>query len=301
MSDQLELALSRLALWRTTPPVVTPLSGGLTNHNYRVQAGDEVYVLRLGGNKTDLLGIDRHTEQAATRAAAAVGLAPEVIAFLEPEGWLVTRFIGGRLIPPEEMRQPARIAQAAAALRRVHTMAAIPGTFSPFQVVRSYTRLAQEHGVENFPPDFADLMTTMAAVEAALARHPFTPAPCHNDLLSENFLLEEATDTLRLIDWEYAGMGDPFFDLGNFAAQHRFTDAHDDGLLAAYLGAADPRAMARLKLLKCMSDFREAIWGVLQQGVSQLDFDFRGYADTYFARLRAGFGDPRLVDWMDHA
>lgn len=301
MPTQLEEALTRLPLWRETPPQVTPLAGGLTNHNYRVQAGEEVYVLRLGGHKTDLLHIDRHVEHAATLAAAAVGLAPEVIAFLEPEGWLVTRFIAGRPVPPEAMRAPERVAQIGAALRQMHALPPIGGRFSPFQVVRSYTRRAQEQGVSRFPPDFADLMTQMAEAEAALARTPFTPALCHNDLVNENILLEAGTGRLRIIDWEYAGMGDPLFDLANFAAHHFFSDADDAQLLAAYQGETGPRPVARLKLLKCMSHFREAIWGVLQQGVSQLAFDYRGYADTYFDRLRAGFSDPRLAHWMEHA
>jgi len=298
---QLAAALTRLPVWRATPPTVTPLSGGLTNHNFRVQAGDEVYVLRLGGHKTDLLHIDRQLERAATEAAATVGLAPEVIAFLEPEGWLVTRFVDGRPVPPEAMRTPERLAQVAAALRRMHALPPIAGSFSPFQVVRSYTRRAQEQGVSRFPADFADLMTQMAAVEAALARTPLTPVLCHNDLVNENILLEAATGALRIIDWEYAAMGDPLFDLANFAAHHGCDDAHDELLLTAYLGHAQPGPLARYKLLKAMSHFREAMWGTLQQGVSQLDFDYRGYTDNYFARLRAAFGDPRLAHWMDHA
>jgi len=301
MPTPLELALARIPRWQSAGLTVTALSGGLTNQNYRIQTGDEDCVLRLGGNNIELLGIDRQHEHAATLAAAAVGLAPPVVAFLEPEGWLVTRFITGRPLPPDEMRQPARIAQVAAALRLVHTLPAIPGTFSPFQVVRDYARKAHSYGVQTFPPDFADLLAHMAAVEAALARTPITPTPCHNDLLNENFLLEDGTGALRLIDWEYAGMGDPFFDLANFAAHHAFTDAHDERLLAAYQGEAGPRPLARLRLLKLMSDFREAMWGVLQQGLSQLAFDYRGYAEQYFTRLRTGFGDPRRAHWMQHA
>ncbi len=301
MPTALELALARLPQWRTNPPEVTPLSGGLTNHNYRVRAGDEDCVLRMGGNNTEALGIDRRHEHAATLAAAAVGLAPEVVAFLEPEGWLVTRFIVGRSVAKDEMREPARIEQAAAVLRRVHGLPAILGTFSPFVVVRDYTQRAHANGVRTFPADFAELLGHMAEVEAALARTPFRPAPCHNDLLNENFLLEDSTGALRLIDWEYAGMGDPFFDLANFASHHGYADEHDALLLRAYQGDAGPQAMARLKLMKVMSDFREAMWGVLQQGLSQLAFDYRGYADQYFTRLRAGFNDPRQAHWMDHA
>lgn len=298
MPPDLDSALARLQRWQGRSPAITPLTGGLTNRNYRVDVDGESFVLRLSGKDTELLGINRLAERAATAAAAGLGLAPEVVDFIEPEGWLVTRFVPGRPVAPEEMRQPNRIRQVAVALRRAHTLPPLPAAFSPFQVVRDYTRLARERGVTAFPPDFDVLLDHFSAIEAALAREPLPPCPCHNDLLNENFLADETSGRLRLLDWEYAGMGDPFFDLANFAAHHEFADEHEDLLLDAYLGDVMPRDVARLKLLKCASDFREAMWGVVQQGLSRLDFDYRAYADKYFARLRLGLAQPLVPAWL---
>src|SRR5713101_6990370 len=292
-------ALQRVPQWRGRTDLKTMrLSGGITNQNYRIDVGGKSFVLRMSGANTELLGIDRQYERAATAAAAAAGLAPEVLYFIEPEGFLLTRFIEGQAITPDEMRQPETIREVAKILQRIHALSPIPGSFSAFRVVDDYHRLAEEHRVTGWPEDFDWLLERMRAVEAAFAGDPVFPVPCHNDLLNENFLRETATGRMRVLDWEYAGMGDSYFDLANLAAQHRFSDEQDATLLEAYFGAVTPRRLARFKLMRRISDFREAMWGMLQSGISALDFDFRGYAATYFGRLRDGFHDPRVDDWL---
>jgi len=307
MKSELEHALARIPAWRERRDLqIIFLSGGITNQNYRIDAGDETFVLRLGGAKTELLGIDRANEHAATRAAAEIGIAPQVVAFLEPEGYLVTRFIRGREIPPDEMRQPETIRQVAHALRQIHALPAVRATFSPFRVVRDYDALARAHGAIAFPDNYAWLRERMAEIESRLSPHSIqgrqldaSPhALCHNDLLNGNFLRDEL-NTIRILDWEYAGMGDPFFDLANFAAHHDLDDEQIHALLAAYFGLVTPRDFAHLKLMQAMSDFREAMWGMLQQGISELDFDFRGYAEQFFEKLAARLKDARYAEWIN--
>ena len=299
MAASIEEALARVPQWRDrTDLKVSFLAGGITNKNYRVDVGGRSFVVRLSGANTDLLGIDRAHERDATVAAASAGLAPQVVYFIEPEGYLVTRFIAGQPVTPDEMRRPDTIQQLARILQRIHALPPIPGSFSPFRVVEDYRRLADEHDVTGYPDDFDWLLERLQAIEAAFGRQPSFPVPCHNDLLNENFLREAAGGSFCVLDWEYAGMGDSYFDLANLAAQHRFGDEQDHQLLAAYFGEVTPRRLARLKLMKCMSDFREAMWGMLQIGISSLDFDFRGYAGNYFERLRAGFHDPRVAGWL---
>ncbi len=116
------------------------------------------------------------------------------------------------------------------------------------------------------------------------------PLPCHNDLLNANFIDEG--DRLRIVDWEYAGMGDPFFDLGNFSVNHELPSEADEALLRAYEGQVRPARLARLSLMRVVSDFREAMWSVLQQGISNLDFDFVAYADEHFERLLESASRP---------
>lgn len=296
MALSLEEALARVSQWAGVSNLQTTLlTDGITNQNYRIDVGGESFVLRIAGANTELLGIDRYNEHAAHHAAAALGIAPEILCFIEPEGYIVSRFVAGRPVSPEEIALPENIRQVTALLRRVHAMPAIPGTFSPFRVVEDYTQTAQRYGVA-FPANFDWLLARMADIEAVFLQDPFVPCPCHNDLLNANFLND---GQIRILDWEYAGMGDRFFDLANFSVNHSFGDEQDRLLVTAYFGEATPARLARLKLMKIMSDFREAMWGMVQIGISQLDFDFREYADKHFNRMTGNFQDLRWRQWLE--
>ena len=297
-TDGLAGLLKRVPGWQGADLKITPLSGGITNRNYRIDLARESFVLRRSGANTELLGIDRRVELAATKAAAAIGLAPEVIHFIEPEGCLVTRFIPGEMLSPAEMRRPDTIQQVAAALQLIHQLPPIPGAFSPFHVIIDYRRLADARGVSGYPADIDWLFERAREVEAAFAANPEPACPCHNDLLNENFLRDSETGRLRILDWEYAGMGDRYFDLANFAAQHEFGAAETRQLLQSYFGEATTVRQARLGLMRCLSDFREAMWGMLQSGISSLEFDFQGYAARYFSRLSSGFQNPSVHEWL---
>ncbi|HYK96748.1 MAG TPA: phosphotransferase [Candidatus Dormibacteraeota bacterium] len=285
LRTELERALRRLPELGTGELSFIALSGGITNRNFLVSGapGGARFVVRLAGNDTHLLGISREVEHAATVTAAGVGVGPEVIAYLRPEGYLVTRFIEGSPIPEAEMRRPERLRAVGATLRRIHDGPAIPGLFVPFRIVEAYRALALSRGV-TIPPEF-DLAEAIARrIELACLTAPIEMRPCHNDLLNANFI--DDGSRIRIVDWEYAGMGDPYFDLGNFSINHELDADQDAVLLAAYLGEPPSAALAaRLTLMRVLSDFREAMWGVLQQGISTLGVDFVAYAGDHFDRL----------------
>jgi thiamine kinase-like enzyme len=293
--------ISRVPQWAGQDDIkVSILSGGITNQNVRLDVAGKSFVLRLAGDNTALLGIDRQQEYAAHSAAAGIGVAPEVICLIEPEGYLATRFVNGRSPTPAEMRQPDTIHQIAEILKQVHALPAIPAVFSAFDTVRNYARIARQYG-GHFPAQFDDWLARMAEIETALTTVPSPPAFCHNDLLNGNFLREDGR--VYLLDWEYAGMGDAFFDLANLAAHHEFEDEQEHWLLTAYfgdafLGDASSAQQARLKLMKIMSDFREAMWGLLQNSISQLDFDFGGYAEQHFSRMVDNMNHPDYRQWL---
>jgi thiamine kinase-like enzyme len=266
---------------------VEPLGGGITNHNFRVDLGEETVVLRVAGKGTDLLGIDRAVEREASVAAAGLGVGPEVVDYIEPEGYLVTRFIEGRPIPVEEMRRPETTRRVAEALRRVHEGPPIPGRFDSFRVVETYAETASAHGVQ-VPDDYRWASGIADRIETA--RRGEAPVPCHNDLLNANFL--DDGEGVRIVDWEYAGMGDRFFDLANFSVNHEFDAGANETLLGAYFGSVEREHERALRLMRFMSDFREAMWGVVQHGISELDVDFAAYAREHFERLRRTAAEP---------
>ena len=295
MNPPVEQVITRVPMWKDQTEIkISPLEGGITNRNYRVDVGNESFHLRMAGEKTSMLGIHREHEYQAARIAGQADIGPEVIYFIEPEGYLVTRFVHGRPIFPEELRQPENIQRVVRALQKLHGGEHIAGVFNSFQVVREYQEIARRYGVP-FSENYNWLIQQMHQAEAALMTQAQSLRPCHNDLVNANFLLREK---LYILDWEYAGMGDPFFDLANFSNNQELSHEEDHLLLDCYFGEVTPRILAHLSIMKIMSDFREAMWGLVQIGISDLDFDFHGYADKHFARLTQNIQNLNWNQWL---
>lgn len=296
MTLTLEEAIARVPFWAGKSDLKTiPLDGGITNRNYKVEVGGEAFVLRITGAKTELLGIDRDNEYIANLQAGKLGIGPEVVYFIRPEGYLVTRFLDSRPLPLQEITLEENIKEVASVLKKIHIMSPIPGEFDIFRVIEEYTKTVTEYKVD-FPPDFDWISACAREAENALTKHPYSPCPCHNDLLNANFLYD---GNIRILDWEYAGMGDVFFDLANFSVHHQLTDDQDRLLLECYCGEVKPQAWGRLKILKTMSDFREAMWALIQLAVSTLDFDYREYANKHFERMKSTMKASEWDCWIE--
>jgi thiamine kinase-like enzyme len=274
-----------------------PLAGGITNRNYRVGFGGAEYMVRLPGKDTGLLGISRDAERIANEAAASLGIAPEVVA--ADRRSIVTRFVaGGGAVDPDALRaNPAPVARA---LRAFHESGLqLPARFWVPELLEEYAAIVAERG-GILPAAYADTRELAARVAERLPLDE--PVACHDDLLPGNLMTTDGGATVLLVDWEYAGMGHPLFDLGNLAVNNEFDEPAEERLLVAYHGDAPTTGQrAALKLMRLMSDAREAAWGVVSGVISELDFDFAAYAKHHFDRLSAASGDPRLEEWLDAA
>ena len=284
MAADVELVIERL--WPGRRLVPEPLGGGITNTNFVVAVDGRRFVVRLPGADTELLGIDRESELAAGRLAADLGIGPEIVATDAPSGAVVARFLDGRHVAPAELGRTPLVEAVGAVLHRVHQAGRVRAVFDHFAVVAGYAETARGLGVR---PPF-DIDAAIALVGRIAEARPFRPRVLgHNDLLNGNLLLVDGR--IRLIDWEYSGMGDPCFDLANFSANHDLDEDGDSLLLAAYWGESNPPLVAALGLMKLVSDLREAMWGVVQMAVSKLDEDFESYAgrhaERFFARRDA--------------
>ena len=296
MALSVDEVIARVPQWVEVNDLkVSPLDGGITNSNFRVDVGGESFALRIAGTNTNMLGINRDHEHAANLAAGKLGIAPEVVYVIQPEGYLVTRFISARPFPLEKITQPENIRRVMGLVRKIHSMPEIPGFFSAFRVVEEYAVIARRYNVE-FPEKFDWLMERAHKAEAVLLVAPDPLRPCHNDLLNANFLIDK--HKIYILDWEYAGMGDIYFDLANFSTNHELSDEQDNWLLECYFGEVTEKQTAHLNIMKVMSLFREAMWGQVQIGISELDFDYRGYADNFFARVFENINDPRWDQWI---
>jgi aminoglycoside phosphotransferase (APT) family kinase protein len=249
------------------PPVA--LDGGITNRNWRVRLGEGEYVVRVCSPGTEVLGIDRDCEHEAARRAAALGIAPEIAAYLPDDGVVVTRWVEGGTLGAEEVR--ARAAEVAGALRAFHAGPPLSATFWVPDLVREQLAL-----LADVPPVIERALAFAEALPA-----PGALAPCHNDLLSANFVRDG--ERVLIVDWEYAGMNDPLFDLANLCVNNGYTDGDARVLLRAYFGDED--RLGDLRAMRVVSDLREAAWGLVQAQRSELDVDFAAYAREHLERL----------------
>jgi len=274
----------------------SPLEGGITNRNYRVTLGERQYVIRQPGKDTDLLGIDREAERLANETAAGLGIAPAVAAALED--CLVTDFIACRSVGSQDIA--AAVEQIARALRSFHdSPARLPASFHVSHLLERYAAVVASRGA-TLPDGYAELLDVASRITTALALA--RARPCHNDLLAGNIIRAQDDGRMMIVDWEYAGMGDPRFDLGNLSVNNGFDESVDERLLLAYHDEAPSDARrAALKLMRVLSDAREAAWGIVQGAISELDFDFQRYAQDHLERLRASVESPDFGEWLDSA
>jgi thiamine kinase-like enzyme len=291
----LAATIAAIPEWEGLEPEVTPITIGITNRNFKVDIGGESFVVRLSGKDTGLLGIDRAAENEAASAAARAGVAPEVFAYLPERSALITRFVQGSHIPEEDLERDDILGAVVRSVKAIHACPPIPSSFPVFRIVEDYRSIAEARGVVT-PATFDEIHAKAAAIEGSFAAQPLADRPCHNDLLNANFLLDG--DHVWIVDYEYGGMGDLFFDLGNLSINNGLTPEAQELLLRLYFGDVTDAHRARLQLMRIMSDFREAMWGVVQQAISTLDFDYVDYAGRHFARCLATASDERFDAWL---
>lgn len=288
--------ITRVPGWKGRAHVVGALSGGTTNRNLVVDVAGERFVVRLPGPDTDLLEIDRKCERVAASRAAELGVGPEVVGLFG--GCLVTRFVSGAVVQARDVAVPATLDMIAGTLRAFHATSRLPHTFDAFAVPELHRRAAESRGVA-IPDSYPRLALIVGEIAMAFAVDREPMVPCHNDLLAANLLRDG--HHLFLLDWEYAGMNDRAFDLGNLAVNNELDSEAEDYLVTAYHGTMSARHLARLRLMKLVSDAREAMWGVVQQSISTIDFDYGTYAGEHFDRLFANASRPDYRVWLSAA
>ena len=265
--------------------------GGLTNLVFK--AGD--FCLRIPGKGSEEY-INRANEAVAAREAAKAGVSPEVLHVDQGTGVMVTRFIAGaETMSPEKFRtRPGSAARAGKAFRTLHSSSAVfPFRFELFAMIDDYLKVLSTKDV-TLPLGYHDVVRESETVRAALAAHPLPLAACHCDPLCENFL--DTGERMWIVDWEYSGMNDPLWDLGDLSVEGQFDTAQDEEMMHAYFGSeAKPAERGRIVIYKAMCDLLWTLWGLIQLANNNPVDDFRAYADGRFARCKALMETPEFA------
>lgn len=264
--------------------------GGLTNLVFK--AGD--LCLRIPGKGTEEY-INRANETVAAREAAKAGVSPEVLHAEAGTGVMVTRFIAGaQTMSPEKFRErPGSPARAGEAFRKLHNSGAVlPFRFELFAMIDDYLKVLSTKDVA-LPAGYHDVVREADSVRSALAAHSLPLVACHCDPLCENFL--DTGERMWIVDWEYSGMNDPLWDLGDLSVEGKFDADQDEELMRAYFGGeARPAERGRVVIYKAMCDLLWTLWGLIQLANNNPVDDFRAYADGRFARCKALMEAPEF-------
>jgi thiamine kinase-like enzyme len=298
MTTQVEELFDQIPSLAAQPRTVEELPGGLTNLNLKVTTPDGVYVARCSRSDTSLLGIDREAEHANTRSAEIAGIGAPVIDFRPDLDVLVIGFIDGTSFENEDLRRPGALARVAEATRTLHAGPRFVGEFDMFARQRTYLGSIVEHGFA-LPDDYRDHDDRFQRIRAALSVNAGPTVPCNNDLLAGNFV--DDGEKLWLIDYEYSGNNDPFFELGNTWTECELDEDHLAELVTAYVGQESPELVARTRLQATVSRYGWSLWGFIQAATSDQDFDFRGWGMQRYDAAVADFRSPAFDGWLDVA
>ena len=293
--SRVDEAVSHVSLWRGVEPTVSPLSGGLTNENYLVEAAGRRYVMRLPGASTELLSIDRVNELYNTRAAASTGIGPGVLEHVPELDVMVLEFISGPTMSAQTLQSDRMARRMAESFQRLHAAPRFLKDFNMFRLIEEYLRIVEQHEVR-IPSDYRERLPLVAEIERAVQPGALTSVSCHNDLLCENFI--DDGRWLRIVDYELSGNNDACFDLGNTAQEASFDEHLRAVLCEAYFGRLDPQQLARMNLFALMSDVGWTLWGAIQAKISTLDFDFTDYYTTRWNRAVQVMDSDRLGGWL---
>jgi thiamine kinase-like enzyme len=285
--------MSRIPAWRDSKDVQIERIAGLTNANYRITRNGERFMLRVSGLNTEQLGIDRSYELNALHAAAAAGIGPEVVAFLPPEGHLVTRWVDGRHWDADEFRNAEHVRLLIDTVKRIHALPLNGAVFSPFDRVKAFREKAVHFGVP-LPRQLDTCLQTMRGVAAdQKADSSHWQRFCHNDLVSVNYLFIESEQRIVVLDWEFSGLGDIYYDLATVVYTHDnvgpISPELEQVMLSAYFGETTALQRRRLQGMKYMLMLFTGMWGLAQHGmqkagmIPQVDgFDYLEFSQYLF-------------------
>lgn len=295
---ELEAAILRVGPWSGRRARYRPVSGGISNANFRVWLDDDPasYFVKIPGRGTEMF-IDRAAAMDASRTAANLGIGPRVHDYLAADGIEISDFIEGRRsCTHADFRDLTLCRTALDVYRQLHGAPKLALTKTVFDMIEEH--IDQVKTLNGWvPPDFPFLEQEYRRARAALEASGLDLVPCFNDPMAGNFMVDDA-GTIMLIDYEYASNNDRCYDLGIWFGEMFFEELTECALIEHYFGRADPATVARVTLHKALADIKWSTWSMVQNKISALDFDFFKYGAWKHMRARSIIQDPRWDTWL---
>jgi thiamine kinase-like enzyme len=294
----IEEVVDKIEDWKGKSITLQSLSGGLTNTNFKVEVEGESFFVRIPGESTELLAINRRNEYFNSKAAAEAGVGPRVLYYLPDYQAMVLEFLKAKTMSNETLNvigMPTKIAQA---IQRLHAGPRFLNDFNMFRLTEYYLNICKEHDVR-IPDGYLERMEIVRRIEKSMAGQPLTTVPCNNDLLAENYM--DDGKSLRIIDYEYSGNNDPYFELGNTCQELKFNEAQIMEVCATYFGDASASRISRMKLNMIMSDVGWGLWAAIQAKISKIEFDFWGWATERWSRAVEKMDSKEFPEWLKNA
>jgi thiamine kinase-like enzyme len=291
----IEEAVEKIEHWQGKEISIEPLSGGLTNSNYKVMVDGMPYVVRVPGESTELLAVDRNNEHHNTRAAAQAGVGPHVHHYLAGDCVMVLEFLQGQTMSKDSLHASGMPARMAESIKKLHSGPRFLTDFNMFRLTEYYLSLCKDRDIR-IPDGYIDRMPTVQEIEKVMSVHPLPTVPCNNDLLAENYI--DDGKQLWLIDYEYSGNNDPTFELGNTCQEMQFNEDQIKELCEAYFGDSVSSKIARMKLNMIMSDVGWGLWAAIQASISKIEFDFWGWAIERWGRAVEKMDSGEFKVWL---
>ena len=291
----IEEVIGKIEDWKSKQIAIQPLSGGLTNSNYKVHVDGTPYFVRVPGESTELLAIDRTNEYHNTKAAAEAGVAPSVLYYLPDYCVMVLEFLDGKTMSKDSLTAPGMPTRMAQSIKQLHAGPRFLADFNMFRLTEYYLSLCKERRIR-IPHGYLQRVSTVADIEKAMSVNPLPTVPCNNDLLAENYI--DDGKQLWLIDYEYSGNNDPTFELGNTCQEMQFNDEQIKEVCTAYFGDVSSSKIARMKLNMIMSDVGWGLWAAIQASISKIEFDFWGWALERWGRAQEKIDSLEFNRWL---
>ena len=289
MYNKTENLIRSLPFWKNEIKIKA-IKGGLTNQNFLVQENSKKFFVRLGDDMPEH-NVSRSKELIASNAAAEIGLSPAVI--YNTKGVLVLEYIEGAMLSTDSIVD--KLESIISLIKKIHSemskkLYGHSVNFGAFDAIKRYAKLLKNHK-SSYTQLLPSLLFQVDKLE--INTSPYDIVFCHNDLIFTNFLDDE--DRLWIVDWEYSGFNNPLFDLGDFASHCNFSENKEMFLLENYFEKKiNEKLLLEFNSFKCAAILREAMWSMVAELTSKIDFNFLIYTQEKLAKFNDAYNKLSL-------